>query len=401
MNIRRLHFWMTALIIALGVIAYWNSFSGVFVLDDRRMILENEIVLRPWPLGDVLFGIRPILNLTLALNYALTGLNVWSYHAVNLLIHILAGLVLFGIVRRTLEKVVIARSYSSTGLAFTISLLWLVHPLLTQSVTYLIQRAESLMGLFYLLVIYCAIRANDSPKAIGWYFSAVLSFALGMGTKEVMVTAPFTLLLYDRIFLAASWKEVFRRRWGLHLGLLAALGISMTSFLLKYVKWAAPTAGFAFDEITPLQYAVTQPGVVLHYLRLAFWPDPLAFDYYWPIADSLGEILIPGFFIALLFGMALRALFFRPPLGFLSIWFFFILAPTSSIMPIADIAFEHRMYLSLISPVALAVIGAQAVLNRFIRSVFWRTVSGIGLLTLIAMLLMSLTRFTKAKSESG
>ena len=97
------------------------------------------------------------------------------------------------------------------------SLIWLVHPLQTQAVTYIVQRGESLMGLFFLLFMYCAVRGHLSSKSAGWYLSAVLCCWLGMGTKEVMIVAPLVMLVYDRIFLSDSWKTVFRQRWPVYL----------------------------------------------------------------------------------------------------------------------------------------------------------------------------------------
>src|SRR5271170_509528 len=152
------------LIVAAGLLAYRKSYGGPFVFDDPPSILYNATIRHLWPFWSVLrpphgegitVGGRPVLNLSLAVNYAISGTRVWSYHALNLLIHILAGLTLFGIVRRTLERVGsgdLARPYL-LGLAIT--LLWILHPLQTESVTYVVQRAESLMGLFYLLTLYC------------------------------------------------------------------------------------------------------------------------------------------------------------------------------------------------------------------------------------------------------
>ena len=107
---------------------------------------------------------RPVVQFTLALNHSLGG-GVWGYHAFNLAIHLLAALTLFGIVRRTLTLPALAPRFAraSTALAFCIALLWALHPLQTESVTYVIQRMESLMGLFYLLTLYCFIRAASSP----------------------------------------------------------------------------------------------------------------------------------------------------------------------------------------------------------------------------------------------
>ena len=294
---------MALVIIVCGIAVYFNSFSGVFVLDDHRAIVENDAIHRLWPLAPIVSGMRPVLNFTLALNYALGGLDVWHFHLVNLLIHILAGLTLFGVLRRSLltEKLKTAYQNQASWLALAIALLWLIHPVQTQSVTYIIQRAESLMGLFSLFALYSLICSNNSTRAGAWHVLSILSFALGMGSKEIAVTAPFTLLLYDRVFLTNSWNEVLRKRWRLYLGLFIILGISVGSLVLKYAASDDPTAGFSVKAITPFEYARTQPGVILHYLRLAFSPYPLVFDYFWPIANRLNEILIPGFVVAFLF----------------------------------------------------------------------------------------------------
>src|SRR5262249_12628893 len=143
---------------------------------------------------------RWVANWTLALNYQLDGLNVRGYHAVNLTIHVAAALTLFGIVRRTLllERVPPAVKKDAPGLALAVALLWLVHPLVTQSVVYVIQRQESFMGLFYFLTLYCVLRGATALRfALGWYAAAVVACTLGMGCKEVMVSAPVLVLLYD------------------------------------------------------------------------------------------------------------------------------------------------------------------------------------------------------------
>ena len=177
--------------------------------------------------GETVSG-RPVLNLSLALNYAVSGCDVRGYHVTNLAIHLAAALLLFGIVRRTLPRFrgcgggqQLARLQLATPLALAIALLWAVHPLQTESVTYIVQRAESLMGLFYLLTLYCFLRGAGSARAIFWYAGSVLACLLGMATKEVMVSAPLVVLLYDRTFLAGSFREAWRRRWAYYLALAA------------------------------------------------------------------------------------------------------------------------------------------------------------------------------------
>ena len=245
---------LSALIVAATVAVYCGSFSGPFVFDDVAAILENPTIRRLWPLGPVLsppheLGLtvngRPVLNFSLALNYAASGAAVWSYHALNLLIHSCAGLALFGVVRRTLgldpgpATEGTERDANMTALA--IALLWVVHPLQTAAVTYTVQRAESLAGLFYLLTLYAFLRSagcqlivdnrlEDGARGASggecageraWLVGSAAACALGMATKETMVSAPVIVLLFDRTFVAGSFAEAWRQRWRYH-GSLAA-----------------------------------------------------------------------------------------------------------------------------------------------------------------------------------
>ena len=148
---------------------------GVFVLDDDVSIVHNPNIRALWPLSGALSAPveatvagRPIVSLSLAVSYALGGLDDrWGFHAVNLLIHLAAALVLFGVTRRTMlawmqrQRSAPGADAAPTGVALAIALIWCVHPLQTGAVTYIVQRSESLMGLFYLLTLYCAIRSHD------------------------------------------------------------------------------------------------------------------------------------------------------------------------------------------------------------------------------------------------
>jgi hypothetical protein len=147
----------------LALVAHSNSFSGEFIRDDQSSIVKNPSLARIWPPWTPLispsFGGtrgRPFANLTLAVNHWAGGSAVWGYDAVNLAIHIMAGLALFGVMRRTLCRPVLAARFRAAAcpLAFAVAALWLVHPLTTESVTYLSQRTESLMGLCYLTTLY-------------------------------------------------------------------------------------------------------------------------------------------------------------------------------------------------------------------------------------------------------
>jgi tetratricopeptide (TPR) repeat protein len=332
---------------------YHNTFQNPFIFDGLESITDNPHIRHLWPIWKAMYtpsdrtvSGRPVLSLSLAVNYQISGEDVWSYHALNLIIHILAALVLFGIIRRTLlsERLRERFGKSSTPLAFICAVIWVVHPLQTESVTYVIQRAESLMGLFYLLTLYCAIRGFASSRGRWWYMAAAFACASGMGTKEVMVTAPVMVLLYDRIFVSRSFKDVLARRRWFYAGLIA------TWMILAALLWTSPrgrSAGFGIERVPPLQYATTQCEIILHYMRLSFWPDPLVLDYRWPVAKSLADVALAAALLGALLGAMILALRYRSEAGYLGVWFFGILAPTSSFIPILDLAFEHRMYLSL------------------------------------------------------
>jgi len=349
-----------AVIIIATVCAFLTSFGGTFVFDDQANIIDNPQIRELWPLGSVVSNSsRPLVNFSLAVNYAISELNIWSYHLLNLIFHIVAALALFGIVRRTMfcEKLKATFGASANRLALAAALLWAIHPLQTQSVTYVIQRAESLMGMFYLLTLYCFIRGVNSNHKTRWHVATLFCCLSGMITKEVMITAPLVLILYDVCFISGSILHSFRRHWGRHLCLLstALAPFALLAWNLSSDKPA--TAGFEYQACTPLQYALTQPAIILHYLQLSLWPTSLCFDYQWPIAQEKSGILLTSVVLGAFLLLTLWALWKRHWSGFWSIWFFLILSPTSSIMPIADLAFEHRMYLPLAGIIVLVVVG--------------------------------------------
>jgi len=363
-----------AVIVLAGLWAYANSFSGPFVFDDFPSVLHNPTIRHLWPIWDALqpprngaaVEGRPIANLTLAINYAAGGLKPWGYHAVNLGIHLLAGLALFGLVRQTLKgrgqvaKVDLRRGGQllqpdPLAFAFAVALLWTLHPLQTESVTFISNRAECLMGLFYLLTLYCLSKGGrPSPTPSLWLGLSVASCLLGMATKEVMVSAPLVVLLYDRTFLAGSFREAWCRRRAYYL-CLAATWILLGSLVASMGGSRGKAAGFD-SFITPWSYALTQCKAVVHYLTLAFWPRSLVFDYGFSVVNAPGEVVVQALILFVLLAATLLSLRFRPALGFLGAWFFLILAPSSSILPLTSQTMaEHRMYLPLAAVIALAV----------------------------------------------
>ena len=363
-----------------GAIVYRNSFQVPFLLDDESWIVHNDHIRHLLPSWQILLrGARPLVVYSLAWNYAVSGLNIWSYHAVNLAIHIAAGLTLFGVVRRTLLTAPLRRRYGSTAnwIALVISLIWMIHPIQTQAVTYVIQRSESLMSLCYLLTLYCVIRGAESfetskPRSNSgpWSAGAVVFCMLGMLSKLVIVTAPLVVLLHDRIFFAPSLRAALRRRPGLYAG-LTSTWILCIILIVGGAREFRAEVGAGVLGATPLAYALTQCGVILHYLRLALWPAPLVFDYQWPIITEFRQGLLPAAAIVLLLAAIALALRRKPRLGFLGASMILILAPTSSMIPVADVAFEYRMYLPLAAVITFVVVAVDALLNRLARHRPW------------------------------
>ncbi|MCX6951528.1 MAG: tetratricopeptide repeat protein [Verrucomicrobia bacterium] len=361
--------------IALAVIAaYANSLGTPFVFDDPPSITGNATIRQLWPPWTALSppagqGLtvdgRPVLNFSLALNHAVGGTAVQGYHALNLAIHLGAALVLFGLVRRTLIRLGPPLQAGSLPLALAAALLWALHPLQTESVTYIIQRAESLMGLFYLLTVYCFVRGVEAERAAArraWYVAAVVACLLGAGTKEVTASAPLLVLLYDRAFVAGTFREAWRQRWRLYAGL--ALIWPLLAWLVLGTGGRGGTAGFGIN-VTPWDYSLTQYQAICHYLWLSVWPDPLIFDYGTAWVRNAADVAPYAGVVVALVGATFWALVRRPGWGFLGMWFFCILAPTSSLLPgNRQTLAEHRMYLPLAVVAVLGVLGVHRLMAR-------------------------------------
>jgi protein O-mannosyl-transferase len=374
---------LAALVLAgAAALAYRNGLHAPLVFDDTMSVERNESIRHLWPLTaifrppfDTSVTGRPVLNLSFALSYAAGRGDVRDHHLGNVAIHILAGLVLFGLVRRTLARWT-ALSPPRSGdrgvpgladdgllFAFAVALLWLLHPLQTESVTYVIQRAESLMGLFYLLTLYCFIRYAEAGRLF-WAAGAVLACTLGMATKEVMATVPAIVLLYDRTFVAGSFVEAWRRRGRLHAWLWASLVVVFA--LVFGTKGRNGTVGFGIG-VRWWDYALTQFPAIARYLRLSFWPRGLVFDYGAQWVPHPAAVLPAALLVAALVGATLWALWRAPAWGFLGAWFFAILAPTSLVPGNRQTTAEHRMYLALIPVLVIAVLGLYEVATAWAR----------------------------------
>lgn len=384
--------------------AYANTLSAPFVFDDQRAIVENasirhlvdlSAVLSPPPGTAGAVG-RPVVNLSLALNYAFGGLQVRGYHLFNITIHALCGLVLFGLVRRTLLALTgpgEAARRRAVPLAAGVALLWVLHPLQTETVTCTIQRSESLASLLMLLTLYAAVRAMHANEGLAypgfWYGVAIAANTLAMATKEIAVVTPVLVALYDWIFpgqvlagrsagnglLMSSATRRAQLRWKFYAALAA--GWILLGALVAGAHDRSGAAGFGLG-VSSLDYALTQCWAIPHYLALVFWPQPLLVDYGQTIvADPLTVLPQIALLLSLL-ALTVWALVRRSAAGFAAAAFFLVLAPSSSVVPlVTQTIAEHRMYLPLAAVIALVVCGFDRWLRRW--TISWVAIAAVAL----------------------
>lgn len=362
------------IVFAVGAV-YIGALSAPFVFDDLPAVARAARIVQagePWQVllpgpdaGETTSG-RPLLSLTLALNYALGGEAAGGFRLVNVLIHALASLTLFGLVRRTLRRASFPERVrtASLPLAAGAATLWALHPLQTQAVTYVVQRAESLAGLFLLLTLYTFVRSIDSPRAQRWQGLSIACCLLGAATKEVIAAAPLVVLLYDRTFVAGSFRAAFRSR-RVYYGGLAATWL-LLALLVAGTGGRGGTAGFDAG-VHPWHYFLTQAHAIVHYLRLSLWPHPLIFDYGTEVVRAAADVLLPLSLLTGLTVLTLHGIRRGTAWGFLGGFFFAVLAPSSSVIPVASQTLaEHRMYLALAAPILFLVVGLHARLGRVV-----------------------------------
>ncbi|HEY4100412.1 MAG TPA: tetratricopeptide repeat protein [Gemmatimonadales bacterium] len=371
-------------VLVLASIAFAPALTAPFVFDDQNAVQRNSSIQHLWPLSGPLSPSphtatsgRPVANLSLAIDQAIGavvgvgGSNATVvFHVTNLLLHLATALLLFGIIRRTLQSARLAERWRARadGLALAITAAWIIHPLQTDAVDYITQRTELLMGFCFIATVYASIRAWEAHDH-RWYVVGVIACALGMGSKEVMIAAPLVVVLYDRAFRLDAWHDLtaplLRNRRRFYACLAATWGILIALQLGQpRGAWAGLRA-----PISWLAYLTSQGWIITRYLGLAIWPARLTIDY--GSRPITGGTAVPGLVVIAILLVATIVTWFRAdrlkPLAFLGVWFLAILAPSSSIVPIAtEIGAERRMYLPLAAVIVLLVIGAVA-LTDWIR----------------------------------
>ena len=346
------------LIVVAVAAAYSNSLEYPFLFDGIPLAEGLRTLSLADPAGWFLPRPRTFGFLTFEFQNTLHGMWLPGFHVVNIAIHAAAACLLF-LITRGVTTPRLGPQRAAVAALFT-ALLWSLHPLQTHSVTYLYQRFESLMGLLFLGGLYCLWRAAASggSRLAPWQWLAA-SYAcvlLSIATKEVGITALPVFLLFDRAFLARSWREVFSRRGWYYGALLAIVGAGVGYVLLNRGHYLAGGLLCA-QRVSTWQYLRTQPEGIGHYLAQAIWPSRLCIDPSWPVQDDPPRLAIAWGLVAA--ATAGSAWLWRrnPQLGFLPLAFALVLAPTSSFAPTIDLAFEHRIYLSLACVAAAIAVG--------------------------------------------
>ncbi|MFM9027110.1 MAG: hypothetical protein ACKOQ6_03850, partial [Bacteroidota bacterium] len=354
--------WLHALalsaVVFIGTLTYSNSFNCSFHFDDKQNIVNNSH-LRNVSADDPYFSLsqsRLIGNLSFAFNYSYNGLNVRGYHFFNLIVHLLNACLVYGLILLLFNTPELKKHPSfrhRAGIALFAALIFVVHPLATQSVTYIVQRLASMVTLFYLSTIFFYLkgRLTDTStfKRVAYFLLAGFMAILAFLTKENSFTLPVALVLTEICFFQPQLVAIDRKNYRLLavLGILVAVvGVAVARFSTDVLRPIPPSFGHAYT-LTPATYLFTQFSVIVKYIQLLLVPVNQNLDYDFPLSYSLWEprALISLVILLSLLVLAIRIFKNHRLAAFGILWFFLTLAIESSIVPISDVIFEHRTYL--------------------------------------------------------
>ncbi|OGW97802.1 MAG: hypothetical protein A2Z81_03680 [Omnitrophica WOR_2 bacterium GWA2_45_18] len=353
----------------MGCLLYANSLRTPFQFDDKEFIVDNPAIRNL----NNFEGIWKVLSqpsrfvglYTFALNYHFHHYDVLGYHAVNLAIHGGTAVLVWVFTRLILGlwppgntgKKEAPLPQKKNIIALTAALLYVAHPVQTQAVTYITQRFESLATLFYLAALCCYIkgrlltsRAGKGLKGFIFFLSAALLAVLGMFTKEVVMTLPLTVLLFEIYFLNEAGKEKRRGSWrGIGFGIILLFILIVPAlFSFDPAVLLSPRVSESHDGemITLDRYFLTQFRVLAVFLRLFIFPAGQNLDYDFPLSQSLFE---PTTFFSFLgvVGVLSLALIMKSKdklISFGLLWFFLTLSV--GFVPRSHIIFEHKLYLA-------------------------------------------------------
>lgn len=373
---RKFDFYRMSLIVLIGLLVYYNTLYSPFIFDDAANIVNNPLMknLSLAGLKGAFLSRRAIGIITFQLNYYFTEWNVPGYHVTNILIHILASLSVYRLLQLLMITEYIKNNsddrFRNLPLPFFAALLFVAHPVQTQAVTYIVQRFASLAALFYFIAIiaFLSARLNQKDsgdlltvKSVVWFTTSLLSAFLAFYTKETAYTLPIAIMLVELLFFRCTPKKIF---WA-----SVASSSIVVAVILKYAPAAqsVQNALSAVDEATRVQtitsrmdYLLTQFRVIMTYIRLLFLPVNQRLEYDFALSHSFTEWRVFCSFLVLLV-LLLTAVWLlnksnngspHPRLIAFGILFFFLtLSVESSIIPIIDPIFEHRLYLPLFGAV--------------------------------------------------
>ncbi|MGD9235687.1 MAG: tetratricopeptide repeat protein [Desulfobacterales bacterium] len=376
--------WLLLLLAVLIFMVYSNTLTGPFIFDDRPNIQSNpKIKLGQLSLKGLLAAgfespsnRRPVSNISFALNYFLNGYNVVGYHFVNILIHIINSILLYSLAKTTLNTPAMRRRYDPFALAWIpifAAFIWGLHPLLTQSVSYIVQRMNSLAALFYTLAIllYARGRLTQNTRSRGWLLAGcAVSSLLAFGSKEITATLPFFIILYEWTFLRENRNFTFKKKS------LVLMGAFFVFILLALLYTGMATsdeimARFSKRDFTVGQRLLTELRVVIFYISLIFWPHPsrLNLDHDFSLSHSLTDPITTLLALIAIAGAIAAAILLSkkaPLVSFGILWYLGNLVIESSIIPL-EIIFEHRTYLpSIIFILMLVSLAFQIIRPRWV-----------------------------------
>jgi tetratricopeptide (TPR) repeat protein len=352
-----------ALLVFVGLcfLIYSNTLKSPFVLDDSPNIQQNRhIRLTELALKDIVAAgfkspssNRPIANITFALNYYFHQYNLFGYHCTNIIIHILTGIFLFLFVKNTMAAPSLRCRYERyKWIPFVAAFLWLVHPLQTQSVTYIVQRMTSLAAMFYILSLLLYVKGRlagrENKICWPWFAGCIIAGILALGCKETTVARPGFILLYEWYFFQDLNILRLKRYLPYVIGVFIIFGL-LGLWFLGSSPLEKILSGYDQRDFTLTERLLTQPRVVIYYISLLAYPHPgrLNLDYDFTISRSFiappTTLLCTGAVIGLIifsFYIAKR----QRLLSFCILWFFGNLAIESSFLPL-ELVFEHRLYL--------------------------------------------------------
>jgi tetratricopeptide (TPR) repeat protein len=349
------------LLCCLGIIIYSNTFCSSFHFDDEPSIVKNLNIKNLAQLR-LIWDFAPtrfITCLSFAFNYHLHQLRVLGYHLFNLAIHLCTTILVWWFILLTFATPEMKNdkiTQHANLIAFLSAAVFVSHPLQTEAITYIVQRATSLAALFYLfsLCLYIKSRVlriekNDSNQNHNLYYAASLIIAsVGMFTKEIIITLPLAIVVYELSFLKTqvglNWRKILPF-------FIISLIIPLTLLFTKSENAGKMVEAIKYAPNIPRwSYLLTQFRVTITYLRLLFIPLNQNLDYDYRISKTLFElpVLASIALLAIIIIAAIRISSRYRLLSFGIFWFFLTLLPESSIIPLQDVIFEHRLYLPML-----------------------------------------------------